>query len=628
MTGRALTVLTAARAVLRAPLLLVVVLAAAGAAPAQVIRDADCNGVVDDADRAALIADLFSVPAPPCASADVNRDGVQSAADLLAYMSGPRVSYIGIVSADGRAAGALGTLEDGAPVYFRNSGFGFLLVVEAVAPLDGATIGTTTFDSVANDPRHRPDFQIAVDRPLGDGSRDVCDEFGVPALDPLDFSLTQPVSNTINDFACRFDVATRRSAACTQDAFGQPAFVGNMSRVQFCVPVNAAMAFPDGDTRISVQIRDSSGMLGPLQQMVLRVGSGPPPPTFTPVPPTATPTTTETASPTATQTATRTASATRTITRTPTGTRTPTVTPTVPATHTASVTRTRTNPGTPTRTAFGPTATATRTVTRATPSTPTRTASGPSATPSRTPTARTPTQTATRTLGGATPTRTRTASATVTRSTATPTRTPPGSPTATVADSGPVITFIGLTRADDVLVDPAGMSGDIAIYTPPFGYGFSIVVEAKAGASNARVGNASFNDGTAPDLQIQVTRPLGDGSTLVCDDAPPILGGVPAINPPSFSSDPSIVDRLNDLGCRFVDGQNQRVGRACGEATACVLGTDGGFGCVAADTTVQFCGFFAQNLAFQPGDTLVTARVRDVRGNLGPARQLLIRINQ
>ena len=69
----------------------------------------------------------------------------------------------------------------------------------------------------------------------------------------------------------------------------------------------------------------------------------------------------------------------------------------------------------------------------------------------------------------------------------------------------------------------------LTLHTPPFGYGFSIIVEAKPGASGVRVGNSAFTDGGAPDLQIQVTRPLGDASLLVCDDAPPIIGGVPAI---------------------------------------------------------------------------------------------------
>ena len=129
-----------------------------------------------------------------------------------------------------------------------------------------------------------------------------------------------------------------------------------------------------------------------------------------------------------------------------------------------------------------------------------------------------------------------------------------------------------------------------------------------------------------PDLQIQVTRPLGDGSSLVCDDAPPTLGGVPAINPPSFDDTPANDDRLNDLACRFIDGGGNKIGRVCGDSTACVLGEDGIFGCVTADATVQFCGFMGQALTFPPGDTLVTVRARDVQGNLGAPRQLLVRV--
>jgi hypothetical protein len=124
-----------------------------------------------------------------------------------------------------------------------------------------------------------------------------------------------------------------------------------------------------------------------------------------------------------------------------------------------------------------------------------------------------------------------------------------------------------------------------------------------------------------------VTRSLGNGSTTVCDDTPPIIGGVPAINPPNLSDDPTAVaDPLNDLGCRFIDGGGQKVGRACTDSTACVLGTDGQFSCVSPDTTVQFCGFIGQILAFQSGDTTVTVRVRDVRGILGPAKQLIVRV--
>lgn len=612
-------------------------------AAAQLLRDTNCDGRVDEHDRASLAAGLFWPSEVPCAGADVNRDGAVSAADLIAYALGPRVSYIGLASPDGRLAPSLGTLEDGAPVFFRNSGFGFLLVVEAAPPPNGALIGTTTFDMLPNDPLRRPDLQIVADRNLGNGSRDVCDEFGIPALDPLAFDFTQAVSNTINDFSCRFNAATRRSATCTQDAFGQPGFVAETSRVQFCAPVNAQMAFGDGETRLSVQIRDSSGMVGPLQQLVVRVGSGPQPPTFTPQPPTPTWTATPTDSPTALPTLTHSATGTRTDTRTPTRPRTATATRTAAAGQTPTHTATRTGAATPTRTATGPTPTVTRTPTRGTPATATRTATrtatGPTRTATRTPSGATPTRTRTpsgatatrtvtrtptRTVGGATATRTPTGTATQGGTTPSPTRT--RTPTAAIADRGPVITYLGVTRADDMLITPIGMAGNVPIYRSLFGYGFSLIVEAKPGDSRARVGSASFAVGGAPDLQVQVSRPLGNGSADVCDDTPPILGGVPAINPPDFSTSPAIADRLNDLGCRFIDGSNNKQGRACSDFTACVLRSDGQFGCAASDTALQFCGFMSQNLAFPSGDTTVTARVRDVQGNLGPARQIIIRV--
>jgi hypothetical protein len=610
-----------------------------GLAVAQSFRDANCDGRLDDGDRATIVRDLFAPAPSSCQTADVNRNGRADAGDLTAFARGPAVAFLGIASPDGRVAPSLGTLPDGTPVYFRNSGFGFLLVVEAAPPPSGAPIGTDVIDSVAGDPSHRPDLQVIVDRQLGNGSRDICDEFGIPASDDLDFSpLTQRLADTINDLSCRFEVATRNNAACTQNSFGQLGFVTATTRAQFCLAVGSGMAFPAGDTLVAVQLRDQSGLLGPVQKMMLHVENGPFPPTFTPLPPTATPTATDTPSPTATATVTRTvsktptATLTRTPTRTATRTRTPTASPppsptsTPPSTLTPSVTPTRTRTatsgpgGTPTRTRTGSTATATAT----------RTTGGATFTPAATRPTATRTRTATAN-GTATRTATRTRTATVTPSrapTATITRTPSitRTPTPTTDARGPEITFFGLTRADDILLQPAGVENGVTVYRPSFGFAFSLVVEAKPGPSRARVGTATYLDGSAPDLQIQVTRPLGDGSALVCDDAPPMLGGVPAINPPSFADTPVTSDRLNDLGCRFIDGGGNKVGRQCGDNTACVLGADGIFGCASGDATIQFCGFIGQALSFPPGDTMVTVRVRDVLGNFGAPRQLLIRV--
>jgi hypothetical protein len=443
------------------------------------------------------------------------------------------------------------------------------------------------------------------------------------------------VSDAINDLACRFEVTTRRNAACTQNGLGQLDFVGSGSRAQFCLSVNSNMAFAAGDTRLTVQVRDQSGLFGPPQQIVIEIGSGPPPGTFTPVPFTATPTTTDTPPPTATATPTATASQTRTVTRTrvptQTATATPSPTPSRAATRTntppASATATRTAAVSPTPTRPGATGTpvGTATPTR----TPSRTATGAQTPPTATRT-RTAASTPTRTLtAGPTATRTRTGTATLTQApspTPTRTRTIGPTPTATSQLRGPIITFFGLTRADDVLIPSSGSVGGVPLYEPSFGFGFSLIVEATNGPSGRPPGSSTFAPSGLPDLQIEVTQALGNGSGDVCDDTPPFLGGVPAISPPSFGSDQTTTNAINDLACRFIDGSGNKIGRACNEAAACVVGTDGQFGCASEDSTTQFCGFISQALTFPPGDTLVTARVRDAIGNLGASQQILVRI--
>lgn len=177
-----------------------------------------------------------------------------------------------------------------------------------------------------------------------------------------------------------------------------------------------------------------------------------------------------------------------------------------------------------------------------------------------------------------------------------------------------------------MLIASSGTVGGVPLYEPSFGFGFSLVVEAKSGASSRPPGPSTYAPSGLPDLQIEVTQPLGNGSSDVCDDTPPFLGGVPAVNPPSFGDDPAIADSINDLACRFIDGTGVKVGRACNDAAACVLGTDGQFGCAAEDSTLQYCGFISQVLTFPSGDTLVTARVRDSAGNLGASQQLIVRV--
>jgi hypothetical protein len=191
--------------------------------------------------------------------------------------------------------------------------------------------------------------------------------------------------------------------------------------------------------------------------------------------------------------------------------------------------------------------------------------------------------------------------------------------------AGPEVVFFGVLRADGTVVDPNGVDeSGRPVYDRPFGSGFSLVVEAKRGASAKVVGEATFSEPGCPDLQVQVTRPLGDGSPAVCDSVPPDDGGVPAIDPPDLDDDPAACNALNDLGCRFVDGAGHPQGRQCSEG--CVLFPSADLGCVSPGAITQFCALIAKSAEFAIGETLVTARVRDVEGNLGPPAQIIVRI--
>lgn len=244
-------------------------------------------------------------------------------------------------------------------------------------------------------------------------------------------------------------------------------------------------------------------------------------------------------------------------------------------------------------------------------------------TPSQT---RTPTDTRTPTVTR-TPTSTPTATNTAT---ITSTRTVTRTPTATIPPE-PVITYFGLTRADDTVVSPIGVTEDgIPIFERFFGSGFSVVVEGRRGGTNADLGPNTYNwspvDPTVlPDLQVVVSRALGDGSASVCDDIAPQLGGVPAVEPPEFGTTQAVANAINDFSCRFKDGLGSRRGRDA--IDACTLSGDGIFRFVNATTTLQYCGLINEPLSFPFGDTVVTAVIRDLGGNVSVPRQIVVRIS-
>lgn len=270
--------------------------------------------------------------------------------------SGPTVRYLGVANQDG-CPYCCEFLCQGQPTptpeidpqgrrVFRRSTGQFMLVVEAGPGTSGRQPGSEGVFSnnvvlPINDVSQRPSLQVMVNRNLGNGSPQMdCRTLplgGVKGFVPPAFQAGSDITTALTEMACHFELASAANVACTRDRNGNFAFLGSGSTRQFCFQVPQVVGFPDGDTTVAVQMRDTNGNLGPIQEIIVRVAAGAAPtPTFTATPIPASPTRTPT------RTATRTATGTSTATPTRTGTRTATRTSTGTATRTATVTATRT----------------------------------------------------------------------------------------------------------------------------------------------------------------------------------------------------------------------------------------------------------------------------------------------
>ncbi|MFI5395691.1 MAG: hypothetical protein ACHQ9S_09170 [Candidatus Binatia bacterium] len=187
---------------------------------------------------------------------------------------------------------------------------------------------------------------------------------------------------------------------------------------------------------------------------------------------------------------------------------------------------------------------------------------------------------------------------------------------------GPVITFFGAARADGTAVEPQSVDKKgIPTYVSGVGSGFMLVVEGKPGLSGYEPARRIFayvpGDPTVrPDLEIETTRNMGDGSPAVCDRTRPNIGGIPGINPPSFRETQRISDAINDLACRFETFIQSD--------SSCTQDKNGDYSFVEKESTTQFCMIVARAWAFPAGETLLSVRLRDSEGNPGPVKQMRI----
>ncbi|MEO8604924.1 MAG: hypothetical protein ABI629_20320, partial [bacterium] len=197
---------------------------------------------------------------------------------------------------------------------------------------------------------------------------------------------------------------------------------------------------------------------------------------------------------------------------------------------------------------------------------------------------------------------------------------------------GPVITTFGVTTLLDpqlpIGLDEAGRP----IFYKEFGQDFFVILEARAGAGTNRFNpgpfSAPYGDGEAPDMQMIVSRPLGDGSPVVCDISPPDFGGVPATVPFQFSDAGIPQDIVHDMGCRFADGAGN-FQAVQSDDTACTRSnrTTFGFGFADRSSRLQFCGRIVSAWAFPDGDTIVAARVKDQQNReFGAVREIVVRV--
>jgi hypothetical protein len=179
-----------------------------------------------------------------------------------------------LITADDRPLEPDTTDDEGRPVFERPYGQGMTILVEARAGASRRPMGQTTYSADGLP----PDLQLLVSNPLGDGGEEVCEEDGrrggVPGNPALDFAAPGATA-AINDLGCR---AFNRMPFAANQSFTRPAgardvwgLVDRSSELQFGVPIAKAWAFPVGDTIVAARVRDVSGVLSAVEEIVIRV---------------------------------------------------------------------------------------------------------------------------------------------------------------------------------------------------------------------------------------------------------------------------------------------------------------------------------------------------------------------
>jgi hypothetical protein len=114
---------------------------------------------------------------------------------------------------------------------------------------------------------------------------------------------------------------------------------------------------------------------------------------------------------------------------------------------------------------------------------------------------------------------------------------------------------------------------------------------------------------------------MGNGNNPVCSPGGSynVNGGIPGINPPDFTPTTDIINTLQSFAIWFT---YQSPGYACTAAPG-----GGSWAYVNSAATAQFCDQMSAPQAFPVGDSLLTAQLMDMGGNVGPTAQIIVRVS-
>ncbi len=172
-------------------------------------------------------------------------------------------------------------IEQGRRVFTVNSGFQFVIVIEAAPGQSGALPGKSL---TPVPPSNRADLQIQSTTDMGSNpTTKVCDTGpaaqgggGIPhVINSPNFAEDDPtITDALNDFACRFQVFNFTGPCTKVDATQDPTLItpnAPVTTIQFCDLVSSVAAFPPGDSVLTVKVRDLDRNLGQAKQIVVRV---------------------------------------------------------------------------------------------------------------------------------------------------------------------------------------------------------------------------------------------------------------------------------------------------------------------------------------------------------------------